>query len=63
MLRLAEYDAMSDGAATQRIIYPTSRPGFPADAHVRPEIVLTKAADGLEIHNQLFLPKDLRPGI
>jgi len=24
--------------------------------------VLTKAADGLEIHNQLFLPKDLKPG-
>ena len=46
----------------QRIIYPASRPGFPADAHVKPEIVLTKAADGLEIHNQLFLPKDLKPG-
>ena len=23
---------------------------------------MTKAADGLEIHNQLFLPKDLKPG-
>jgi len=49
-------------ASAQRIVFPTSRPGFPMDAHVRPEIVLTKAADGLEIHNQLFLPKDLRPG-
>ena len=47
---------------TQRIIYPTSRPGFPANAHVQPQIVLTKAADGLEIHNQLFLPKDIKPG-
>ena len=46
----------------QRIIYPSSRPGFPIDAHVNPTTVLTKAADGLEIHNQLFLPKDLRPG-
>ena len=27
-----------------------------------PEIVVTKAADGLEIHNQLFLPKDLKAG-
>ena len=27
-----------------------------------PQIILTKAADGLEIHNQLFLPKDLKPG-
>jgi len=32
------------------------------DLHVKPEIVITKAADGLEIHNQLFLPKDLKPG-
>jgi dipeptidyl aminopeptidase/acylaminoacyl peptidase len=49
-------------AATQKIIFPTSRPGFPMDAHVKPEIVITKAADGLEIHNQLFLPADLKPG-
>jgi dipeptidyl aminopeptidase/acylaminoacyl peptidase len=48
--------------STQRIIYPTSRPGFPANAHVQPQIVLTKAADGLEIHNQLFLPKDIKQG-
>jgi len=49
-------------AAAQKIIFPTSRPGFPIEAHVKPEIVITKAADGLEIHNQLFLPKDLKPG-
>ena len=48
--------------ATQRIVFPASRRGFPADAHVEPQLVLTKAADGLEIHNQLFLPKDLKPG-
>ena len=53
---------LANAVVTQRIIYPTSRPGFPTDAHVNPEIVLTKAADGLEIHNQLFLPKDLKPG-
>ena len=54
--------AGSTQAATQRIVFPTSRKNFPMDAHVEPQIVLTKAADGLEIHNQLFLPKDLRPG-
>lgn len=48
--------------ATQKIVFPTSMPGFPKDAHVKPEIVLTRADDGLEIHNQLFLPKDLKPG-
>jgi dipeptidyl-peptidase-4 len=49
-------------APTQRIIYPTSRPGFPAEAHVQPQLVMTKAADGMDIHNQLFLPKDVKPG-
>jgi dipeptidyl aminopeptidase/acylaminoacyl peptidase len=28
-----------------------------------PQLILTKAPDGLEIHNQLFLPKDLKPGV
>src|SRR5579872_1377994 len=49
-------------APDQKIVFPTARPGFPMEAHVKPEIVITKAADGMEIHNQLFLPKDLRPG-
>ena len=49
-------------AADQKIVFPTSRPGFPMESHVKPEIVITKAADGLEIHNQLFLPADLKPG-
>jgi dipeptidyl aminopeptidase/acylaminoacyl peptidase len=53
---------MGAEAQAQKIIFPTSRPGFPMDAHVKPEIVITKAADGMEIHNQLFLPKDLKPG-
>jgi dipeptidyl-peptidase-4 len=55
-------DGSASAPATQKIIFPTSRPGFPMDAHVKPEIVITKAADGLEIHNQLFLPADLKPG-
>jgi dipeptidyl aminopeptidase/acylaminoacyl peptidase len=50
----------NDGAT--KLIYPTLPKDFPVAAHVTPEIVLTKAADGLEIHNQLFLPKDLKPG-
>jgi dipeptidyl-peptidase 4 len=49
-------------AATQKIVFPVSLAGFPRDAHVKPELVLTKAPDGLEIKNQLFLPKDLKPG-
>ncbi len=51
----------ADGGET-KIVFPTAMKDFPKDAHVTPQIVLTKAADGLEIHNQLFLPKDLKPG-
>ncbi len=49
-------------AQTQKIIFPASLDGFPGDAHVKPELVLTKAPDGLEIKNQLFLPKNIKPG-
>ncbi len=49
-------------ADPQKIVFPASMPGFPKDLHVKPEIVMTKAEDGLKIHNQLFLPKDLKPG-
>jgi dipeptidyl aminopeptidase/acylaminoacyl peptidase len=52
----------SSSAQTQKIIFPASLNGFPGDAHVKPELVLTKAPDGLEIKNQLFLPKNLKPG-
>ena len=48
--------------ATQKMVFPATLAGFPTAAHVKPEIVMTKADDGLEIHNQLFLPKDLKPG-
>ena len=52
----------SQAAAPQKIVFPTSLKNFPADLHVEPQLILTKAPDGLEIHNQLFLPKDLKPG-
>ncbi|HEX7124134.1 MAG TPA: prolyl oligopeptidase family serine peptidase [Gemmatimonadaceae bacterium] len=45
-----------------RVIFPTLPKDFPTDAHVVPEVVIVKSPDGLEIHNQLFLPKDLQPG-
>jgi dipeptidyl-peptidase 4 len=45
-----------------RLVFPTLPKDFPVAAHVVPQIVLTTAADGLEIHNQLFLPQDLKPG-
>ena len=45
-----------------KIIFPKLTKEFPTSAHVMPEIVMTKAADGLDIHNQLFMPKDMKPG-
>ncbi|WP_337169661.1 prolyl oligopeptidase family serine peptidase [Gemmatimonas aurantiaca] len=50
----------SGGAA--RVIFPTLPKDFPTAAHVAPEVVVTKAADGLEIHNQVFVPRDVKPG-
>jgi dipeptidyl aminopeptidase/acylaminoacyl peptidase len=46
---------------TVNYVYPDLT-SFPMDAEVTPQLVVTKAPDGLEIHNQLFLPKDLKPG-
>lgn len=45
-----------------RIIFPTLAKSFPTAAHVVPQVVKTKAADGLEISNTLFLPRDLKAG-
>ena len=45
-----------------KVVFPTLPKDFPVAEHVTPQIILTKAADGLEIHNTLFLPKDMKPG-
>jgi len=47
---------------TVKVIFPALPKEFPTSAHVVPVNVMTKADDGLEIHNQLFLPKDLKAG-
>jgi len=50
------------GGGAPRIIYPTLGRDFPGSAHVIPEIVKTRAEDGMEVSNQLFLPRNLQPG-
>lgn len=42
-----------------RSVFPKD---FPRDKLVAPQQVIFKAADGLEIHGQLFLPKNAQPG-
>jgi dipeptidyl aminopeptidase/acylaminoacyl peptidase len=49
------------GQKAQKVIYP-SLTGFPLESMVVPTNVTLKAPDGVEFHNQLFLPKDLKPG-
>jgi dipeptidyl aminopeptidase/acylaminoacyl peptidase len=47
---------------SSRVIYPTLTKDFPTDASVVPQAVTLKADDGFEFYNQLFLPKDVKPG-
>jgi dipeptidyl aminopeptidase/acylaminoacyl peptidase len=54
---------LGDSRATpQPLAVETWPPDFPADRLVVPQQIVFKSADGLDIHGQLFLPKDLRPG-
>ena len=50
------------GGGAPKIVYPTLPKDYPIAEHVVPQNIITKAPDGLEIHNQIFLPKDLKPG-
>jgi dipeptidyl-peptidase 4 len=49
-------------SGAQRVIFPTLSAEFPAAAHVQPQAVTLKAEDGFEFYNQLFVPRDIRPG-
>jgi dipeptidyl-peptidase 4 len=59
---LAVWPLATSASLDRKIVFPASRKVFPIDTHVEPQLILTKAADGLEIHNQLFLPHDIKPG-
>jgi dipeptidyl-peptidase 4 len=48
--------------ATQKVLFPTLPAAFPIDAEVVPQLVVIKSPDGMEIHDQLFLPKDAANG-
>src|SRR5262249_26397570 len=49
-------------AKTQKVIFPALPKEFPLDAEVVPQLVKLKSPDGLEIHDQLFVPKNIQPG-
>jgi dipeptidyl aminopeptidase/acylaminoacyl peptidase len=53
----------SKGDASATALAPETWPkNFPSDQLVTPQQVIFSAPDGLEIHGQLFLPPDLKPG-
>ena len=53
---------VTDPQGSPRIVASETLPkDFPSSHLVTPRPVLFKAADGLEIHGQLFLPKDAKP--
>src|SRR5690625_4315902 len=52
--------SLDRGGSTREVLtHPAS---FPSESHIEPENLVLTAADGLEFHNQLFLPPDLEPG-
>jgi dipeptidyl aminopeptidase/acylaminoacyl peptidase len=58
----ASVGIVATGTDKAKTIFPVLGKEFPRDAHVKPQIVWTKAADGQAVSNQLFLPKDMKPG-
>jgi len=57
------YHAAIGHGAEPQIIAPDQQPReFPSAQLVAPQQVLFRAADGLEIHGQLFLPHGAKPG-
>ncbi len=51
----------SSTQTSQQYVFPTvaALKNFPTDLHVEPTAVTTKAADGIDVPNQLFLPKEI----
>jgi dipeptidyl-peptidase 4 len=44
------------------VVYPTLPARYPLAVHVEPTNVTLEAEDGVKFNNQLFVPKDIKPG-
>jgi dipeptidyl aminopeptidase/acylaminoacyl peptidase len=60
--RTPPHVAVQSGEGPPRAVGGTLATSFPAGELVEPQPVMVTATDGLAIHAQLFLPKDLKPG-
>jgi dipeptidyl aminopeptidase/acylaminoacyl peptidase len=52
---------VSVAGGTRKLIFPVLSKEYLAAVQVAPQSVVLKADDGVEFHNQLFVPKDLKP--
>lgn len=53
---------IKEGSNTADVIFPELAEEFPTQHQVVPQNIMLTAADGVEFHNQLFLPNDIQPG-
>jgi dipeptidyl aminopeptidase/acylaminoacyl peptidase len=60
--RIPPHVAVQTGDAATRVVEGTLPVSFPAAQLVEPQPVMVTATDGLPIHAQLFLPKDVKAG-
>jgi dipeptidyl aminopeptidase/acylaminoacyl peptidase len=58
----AHAEVLAAGGNRRPLVGSGMPAGFPAAQLVEPQQVIFSAADGMRIHGQLFLPRDLRPG-
>ncbi len=56
----ASVGIVDNATGNTKVIYPTLPKDWPT--HVTPQIVTLRSPDSLEVHSQLFLPRDLKPG-
>jgi len=62
-LSVALWPVTTAEKSAQKVLYPTLGKDFPVSSMVVPTNVTLKSPDGLfDVHNQLFLPKDIKPG-
>ena len=61
-LRPARAALVHADGSVQDLAPDTFPDDFPVDQMVEPQLVMVTAVDGLEVHAQLFLPKDLKSG-
>ncbi len=53
---------VKNGSNAPEVIFPELAEEFPSTEHIVPENIKLTAADGLEFHNQLFLPTNIQSG-